>query len=150
MLKIEKTTVVKAPAEHVFEFLADPKNLLQIWPNMMEVTELKSLPKGGYTFKFGYKMAGSHFSGHSECIEYKPTTLLVYKNTGIDSTITWKLQPEKGETRVFFASEYTIPGALIGKLVEPMINKLNEHDADALMANLKVRLETPIPAGAAR
>ena len=150
MLKVEKSVLIKAKAEQVFEFLANPKDLPVIWPSMVEVTDLKPLPKGSYAFKWVYKMAGIRFTGHSECIEYKPATLLVFKNTGIDSTFTWKFQPENGQTRVHLTVEYTIPSSLLGKLAEPVITKLNEHDADMLVANLKLRIETPIPAGVTR
>ncbi len=146
MLKIEKSVLIKAKPEQVFEFVADPKHLPVIWPNMVEVTDLQPLPKGGYAFKWVYKMAGMRFTGHSECIEYKPATLLTNKNTGIESVIKWTFQPENGQTRVSVTGEYTIPGALLGKLAEPLINKLNEHDADALVANLKARIETPVAA----
>jgi uncharacterized protein YndB with AHSA1/START domain len=150
MLKLEKTLLIQAPADKVFEYILDPKHLPEIWPSMVEVSDVKALPNGGFTFKWVYKMAGVRFSGESECIEFKPATLLSYKNTVIESVITWKLQPENDQTRVFFTSEYTLPGALLGKLAEPVVTKLNEHDADALLANLRVRIETPIPAGATR
>ena len=81
----------------------------------------------------------------SDFVEYKPKALLVFKTTGIESVITWKLLPENGQTRVTFTGEYTIPTTLFTKFAEPVLIKLNEHEAEALVANLKVRLEAAIP-----
>jgi hypothetical protein len=37
--------------------------------------------------------------------------------------------------------EYSIPGAAVGRLAEPVIHKMNEHEADTILANLKARME---------
>jgi hypothetical protein len=38
-------------------------------------------------------------------------------------------------------AEYSVSASLIGKLVEPVIIKLNEHEAETVLQNLKTRME---------
>jgi hypothetical protein len=49
------------------------------------------------------------------------------------------------ETTVTLTVNYTIPGALLGKLAEPFIARQNEHENELLLNNLKLRLEQPAP-----
>jgi hypothetical protein len=37
--------------------------------------------------------------------------------------------------------EYTIPISVLGKLAEMIVVKMNEHEGDTIMANLKSRME---------
>jgi hypothetical protein len=37
--------------------------------------------------------------------------------------------------------DYSIPRAAVARLAEPIIHKMNEHEADTLPANLKARME---------
>ena len=37
--------------------------------------------------------------------------------------------------------EYDIPGTALGKLAEPVIREMNEHEGEMILANLKARME---------
>lgn len=39
-------------------------------------------------------------------------------------------------------AEYIVPGAVLGKLAEPFVVRLNEHEAETVLGNLKARLES--------
>ncbi len=100
------------------------------------------MPNGGNSLRFVFKMAGMRFEGTGEDVEYILNQRTVTKSEGgIDSTITMTFQPEAGGTKVTFEAEYTVPIPLLGKLAEAVIVKLNENEADLLLANLKARLE---------
>jgi uncharacterized protein YndB with AHSA1/START domain len=47
MAKIEKSILINAPVEKVFAFTAEPNNLLEIWPSMLEIKNVESVPNGG-------------------------------------------------------------------------------------------------------
>ena len=53
---------VDTPVERVFEFLVDPNNLPEIWPNIIEVKSVKkSKDNEGFNFNWAYKMSGLSF-----------------------------------------------------------------------------------------
>ncbi|HEX9618072.1 MAG TPA: SRPBCC family protein [Anaerolineales bacterium] len=142
MAKIEKSIFINAPLEKVFAFMAEPNNLPEIWPSLLEVKNVQPLPNGGYCYEWVYKMAGMRFEGQAEWTEFVKNARIVDKNeSGIPSTFVWTYQPEDGGTRISVSVEYSLPGAILGKLAEPVIHKMNEHESDTILANLKARME---------
>jgi uncharacterized membrane protein len=142
MAKIEKSISINAPVEKVFEFMSKPENLPEIWPSLQEVRNVQSLPNGSYCYDWTYKMAGVRFDGKAEWTEFVKNQRIVDKNeSGIPSTFIWTYRAEDGGTRVSVSVDYTIPGAVLGKLAEPIIHKMNEHEAETVLANLKARME---------
>lgn len=134
---------VDIPVERVFDFLTDPNNLPEIWPNVIEVKNVKkSKDSEGFNFNWTYKMSGLPFEGKCETIEYTPYERLVVKsNKALDGTITWRFQPSGRETHVTLRFEYQIPASLLKRMKEDLVVQENEHEVDALLQNLKSRLE---------
>ena len=60
---------------------------------------------------------------------------------GVESTQTWMFQPEAGGTKVTLEVEYTVPIPVLGKLAEAIIVKMNDHEGELILANLKARME---------
>jgi ribosome-associated toxin RatA of RatAB toxin-antitoxin module len=140
---IERSIVIKAPLKQVFAYVDDPLHLPEIWPSLVEVKEVKPLPKGGHRYHWIYKMAGMRFEGETETLEFEPDRRFVEKATGqILSTFDWKFTPVDGTTKIELKTEYEIPSKLLGKLAEPFVRKLNEREAETFLANLKDRVET--------
>jgi uncharacterized membrane protein len=143
MAKITRSITIHAPVEKVYAFMTDPNNLPQIWPSMIEVKDVQPSPAGGYNFAWAYKMAGMRFEGASETTESIPNQRTVTRSTkGIQSTFVWVYQPAEGGTKLTVEAEYVVPVPLLGKLAEAFIVKQNEHEAEALLANLKARMES--------
>ena len=142
MAKQEKTITINAPVEKVFSYIDGGTNLPEIWPSLVEVTDVQRLPNGGHSDRFVYKMAGIRLEGTSEDVEYVPNQRIVTKTTGgAESTQTWLFQPETSGTKVTFKVEYTVPIPVLGKLAEAIIVKMNEREGDLILANLKARME---------
>jgi uncharacterized membrane protein len=143
MKTIVRDIQVDAPVDRVFDFLVDPNNLPEIWPNIIEVKSIKkSKDNPGFNFNWVYKMAGLPFEGKGETIEYTPYERLAVKtNKGLDSTITWRFQPAGRETHVTLRFEYQIPSSLLKRTKEEVVIQENEHEVDAMVQNLKSRLE---------
>lgn len=134
---------VDTPVETVFNFLGDPNNLPEVWANIIEVKNVKkSKDNPGFNFNWTYKMSGLPFEGKCETIEYMPYDRLAFKtNKGLDSTITWRFQPIGRETNVTLRFEYQIPSSLLKRIKEDVVIQENEHEVEALLQNLKSRLE---------
>ena len=142
MATVNKSIPISAPVEKVFEYINTPTNLPEIWPSMIDAKDIQRLSNGGNKFRWVYKMAGMRFEGISEDIDVVPHQQVVSKTEGgLESTVTWALQPEGEGTKVTFQAEYKVPIPLLGKLAEAIIVKLNEHEAEVLLANLKTRME---------
>jgi uncharacterized protein YndB with AHSA1/START domain len=142
MSKFFRSVSIHAPVQKVFDYLTESAHLPEIWPSMIEVKDVPGVRGVGATFKWVYKMAGMRFEGVNETTEYVPNERVVSKNTGgIPSTFTWTYLPENGHTKLTMEVEYTVPTPLLGKLAEAFIVKMNEHEAETVLANLKDRME---------
>ena len=143
MPKRETTITINAPVEKVFSYLQDePTNLLEIWPSMVEVKDMKRLPNGGTSFRWVYKMVGMRFEGTSEDIEYISNQRVVTKTKGgIEATYTWTFQPEDGGTKMTVEVEWSVPVPVLGKLAEALIIRQQEREFDLVLANLKDKME---------
>jgi len=142
MAKTVKSITINAPVEKVFDYISEPTNLPEIWPSLVEVKDVQKLPSGGTRNRWVYKMAGIRLEGTSEETEYVPNQRIVSKTKGgVESTQTWMFQPEAGGTKVTLEVEYTVPIPVLGKLAEAIIVKMNEHEGELILANLKARME---------
>ena len=143
MAKVEKTITINAPVEKVFGYMTEPTNLPEIWPSMVEVKDVQPSPVGGSNYKWVYKMAGMRFEGATETVEYVANQRTVTESkAGIPNKFVFTYQRENSGTKLTVEAEYTIPVPLLGKLAEAFIVKQNEHEAEAMLANLKDRMET--------
>jgi uncharacterized protein YndB with AHSA1/START domain len=149
MQSIKKTVDINAPVKQVFEFVTQPTNLPKFWPNMVEVSNARREANGSQEFDWVYKMAGIHFKGHAKTLLARPNEYLEIKNeAGIPSTFKWTYEARGNNTRISLEVEYSIPMPVIGKLAEAVVVKLNERDADSMLANLKTTCESFAQAGA--
>jgi uncharacterized protein YndB with AHSA1/START domain len=83
MERIKRTVFIEAPPAKVFGYLMDPKNLPEIWPSMVEVSNVKSKPDGTtQSNDFTYKMAGVKFQGHTEFTDVERDRRIVWKSEG--------------------------------------------------------------------
>jgi len=143
MQTITRDVVVIAPVEKVFSFLLDPHNLAEIWPSIIEVKSVKKARNNdGFKFNWDYKMAGVEFDGKCETIEYISNERIAIKSTkGLDSTLTWSLSPVGENTHITLQFEYQIPASVLKQLEEEAVVQENEREVDAMIQNLKDRLE---------
>lgn len=143
MESITKSVLIKAPVEKVFDYVADPTTHPLFWKAISDITNVQTLPNGGRSFNWKYKMGGMKFDGASEWVEYVPNQRIVSISTkGIDSTLRWQFQPEADGTRMTFEVGYNIPVPLLGKVAENFLVKQNEGEVDSLLVNLKTQMES--------
>ncbi|MFC1941352.1 SRPBCC family protein [Chloroflexota bacterium] len=140
MARIDKEVTVNAPIEKIFNYISEPSNLPEFWPSLMEIKNVQSLPNGGYSAQWVYKMAGMRFKGAGEYTKIVPNQYFVIEvKGGIRSTITWTFRSRRDITRVTLTIEYKVPIPLLGKLAEAIIVKMNDQEGDLIMANLQAR-----------
>jgi len=142
MIKAGSSIIINAPVTKIFDYLSEPTNQPEIWPSLMEIKDVQRLPDGKTKNRWVYKMAGIRLEGTSEGVESVANQRIVSKTKGgVESTQTWIFQPEAGGIKVTFEVEYTVPIPVLGKLAEAIIVKMNEHEGEVILANLKSRME---------
>jgi uncharacterized protein YndB with AHSA1/START domain len=140
MAIIGEAVTVNAPVEKIFNYISKPNNLPEFWPSLVEVTDVQSLPTGGYEARYVYKMAGIRFKGTGEYTEIVPNkSIVIVTKGGINSVLTWTFRSKANITRVTLTIDYKIPIPLLGKLAEPLIEKMNEQELTLMLANLRAR-----------
>jgi uncharacterized membrane protein len=146
MVTIERTIFIDAPVERVFSYMTNPANLPEIWPCLVEVNDLHQTREGtGTTYNWVYKMAGAHFEGIAEIIEFIPNQRLAVKDEGgINAIRTITLQSVERGTYYTLQMDYALPPLLLGELDAGFIQRLNECEADVVLANLKAKMEAVV------
>ena len=141
MAIVDKEAWIESPLENIFSYISEPSNLPEFWPSLMEIRDVQSLPNGGYSCRWFYKMLGMRFEGSAEYTQIVPNKFFVVETKGgINSTISWTVRSRGNKTRVTLTIDYTIPIPLLGKLAEAIVLNMNDHEGDLIMANLKARL----------
>ena len=144
MARVEKEVTVVAPLDQVCSYITEPSNVPEFWPSVQEIKNVEPLPNGGFSGRWLYKMLGVTFEGTGIYTEVVPNQWLVIETSGgIKSRITWTFRARGEITRVTLTIEYSVPIPLLGKLAEAIIVKMNDQEADLVMANLKARFMTP-------
>lgn len=143
MAKITKTIEIDAPVERVFELMANPNNLPEVWPSMVEVSNVRCEPDGSHSFDWVYKMAGMRFEGHADSTEAEKNRRVVSRNTsGIPGTFYYTYESlSGGRSKLSIEVGYELPQRALSKLAEPVLRRINEHEAEVLLKNVKARTE---------
>jgi uncharacterized protein YndB with AHSA1/START domain len=142
MAKIERSIIIDAPVEAVFSYVEDPANLPEYWPSVIEVKAVEQLPNGGARMTIAYKMAGVRCDIETACTEYVPNQRSVYESEGpVSSTVTWTYETHDGGTRATVANEHTVQLPVLRKLGESFLTKIGENEAEAILGNVKAKME---------
>jgi len=144
MNKIRREVTIDARMDKVFEFLANPNNLPEIWPNVLEVKNITpSKVSGAFDFDWAYSMAEVRLDARAETVKYHQyDSLEVKSQNGLESAIGWKLAPNGGKgTRLTLEMDYEIPDALADKAAAQKLIQENERHVDDMLENLKKSVE---------
>jgi len=140
MTIIGEAVTINAPVEKIFNYISKPNNLPEFWPSLVEVTDVQSLPNGGYKVRYVYKMAGMRFEGTGEYTEIVPNKYIVIVTKGsINSVLAWTFPSQANRTKVTLTVNYKIPTPLLSKLVGAVAEKMNEQELTFMLANLRAR-----------
>ena len=151
MIKIEKSIVIEGPVEEVFAYASDLVHAREYFTGVEKVSDVRSLPSGGYSFKSVNKVDGLHTEMTSEDVAFVRNERMVARARGaLDEmllTATFE-RLEGGKTQVTCIEEHTLQGGILGKLGEPFFAKYLDHAAELTQASLKACIETGVPAEA--
>lgn len=144
------TVEIAAPVDKVFSYFADPANLPEVWPSLVEVRNVVYEEGRPVSCDWTYKMAGMRFEGSSLITGYEPNRLYAYDATGgINSWTRVTFEERGGKTLVSEVTEYEIPVPLLGRFAERFLRRINQNELDTILANLKAIMEAGSEAEAA-
>jgi uncharacterized protein YndB with AHSA1/START domain len=147
MQQIRKTVEIHAPVSQVFEYLCDPTKLPEIWPNVVEVTNVKPTSGGSSTFDWTYKLSKMTFHGHCTQKVVSPKEYVETVTRGpVPSSFRWTFETKAGWCEVTFEVDYTVDVPVVGRLGEAAAAILNERELNAMLARLRNALEVPLGA----
>jgi hypothetical protein len=143
MATINKALVIKAPPDKIFDFVIKSSNLTKLWPSLLEITNEKLLPNGGYCANYKYKMAGTTLKGQSECIKVVSGKMFSVRIDGaVDCTMTWTIEPQDNiQTKVNITMDYQAHLPPFNCLAENIVAKMNERESEVILDNLRELLE---------
>ncbi len=142
MVRFVESINIDASVEKVFNYLARPENLPEIWANMVEINNVVELPNRGTAFDYVYRMVGFNIKGSSEDTEFiKNERIASISKVGIESTIIWTFESKGNGTKFTFENEYKVPVPVLGKFAERFIIKQSENELNVFLRNLKARME---------
>jgi ligand-binding SRPBCC domain-containing protein len=140
--RIEKEIMINASLEKIFNFVDNPTDLIKIWPSLMVVKNTQSLPNGGYTFEYVYKMAGKLLEGTAEYTDKVQNSRLTVKTKGaIDATMTWTFRSNENLTRVTLSVDYRLPLSVSSLLNGNVAIAMNDREAEVILNNLRAVFE---------
>ncbi|WP_066290612.1 SRPBCC family protein [Arthrobacter sp. B6] len=148
---VEECVVVARPPQEVFDFLAKFENLSVYDAFVTKSGPVGTVPPGLGTRGWGTtRFMGREFDWMVEFTEFEPPRRMVSRSVGgeRDLTATFMLEPNGGGTRVTERLVTGSMGGLLGKLPDPLVNRLLGR---SLRRNLKtltrVVEERPRPDG---
>lgn len=145
MAKVERSILIAAPVEAVFNYVEDPATTSEYWPSVTEVKRVERLPDGGARMTVAYKMAGVRFDIETVCTEYVPNQCTVYESEGaVSSTLTWTYESHDGGTRATIANAYTVQLPVLRKLGELFLTRVGENEAQAILGNVKAKMDAEV------
>jgi acyl-CoA synthetase (AMP-forming)/AMP-acid ligase II/carbon monoxide dehydrogenase subunit G len=143
-MRVEKTTVVDASREEIWELISDPS----LYPRFMHgITRLER--KGGPELGVGarysvhLRVGSADVGGLVEIVEFaEPADLAWTSVTGIDQRLRWRLrETDDARTRVTLRLAYEAPGGLLGAISEQFSKPMVAGNLERSLQNLKAEIE---------
>ena len=144
MPKSEASATINAPMEKVFDSIADPQKMAQ-YASSSVLTDINGKPDelGSYA-KWDYNVVGMKFHAKTIVSEVdKPRKLVQEMSGAMPGKWIWSLEQEGLAVRVDFTIEYSVPGAILGKIANWLfLGRMNQKNLESTLHSLKVYCET--------
>jgi uncharacterized membrane protein len=145
---VEQSILIQAPAETVFGLIAhEPERMAEWWPPI-ELQERVTPPptRVGSIAHYVYNMMNVSIRGEHEVVEMAENQRLIVKTiSGIDSRFEFDFMPENNATRITIRVDYSLPGSVIGQLMNRLIiEERNLKDLQEGLQNLKQIVENEV------
>ncbi|RJX44191.1 SRPBCC family protein [Halonotius aquaticus] len=142
MVAVSDGIAIDAPPETVFEYLDEPANHRTITPAITGISDIEPLDNGGKELDFTYRMVAVEVEGHLvQTVHEPPTCHRFAMDGGLSGELTFDIETTDDGSWVTYTAEYTIPGQVIAKVIEPFVRRYNKGELESTLANLKAKIE---------
>jgi len=142
MVAVSDGIAIDASPETVFEYLDEPANHRTITPAITGIADVEPLDNGGKELDFTYRMVAVEVDGHLVQTVHEPPTCHRFEMDGaLSGELTFDIEATDDGSWVTYTAEYTIPGQVIAKVIEPFVRRYNQSELQSTLANLKATIE---------
>ena len=143
-MRIEKTCVIDAPREEVWEVVSNPANYKEVLHNV-PVFEHEGGPERGKGARYSLRMhvGSADVGGLVEVVEYdEPGDLAWTSVTGIDQRVRWRVRETPGgATKVTLRISYVAPGGILATIADRLSKSMVADNLEKSLDNLRERFE---------
>ncbi len=142
--EINKSIVIDASPEEVFNFTGDWRNLPEYQTGIKNWQPTTENTMGeGARFSYTTKELGIEFDIETEIVEVTLNEERVWKTvSGADIEAKYLFEPQNGRTKTTYILDYNLPIPVIGNILDALlIRKSRELWVDNMLQNLKTLIE---------
>jgi fatty-acyl-CoA synthase len=143
-MRIEKTCVIDAPRDEVWEVVANPVNYKDLLHNV-PVFEHEGGPESGKGARYSMRMhvGSADVGGLVEVVEYdEPGDLAWTSVTGIDQRVRWRVRETPGgATKVTLRISYVAPGGILATIADRLSSSMVSDNIEKSLDNLRQKFE---------
>jgi carbon monoxide dehydrogenase subunit G len=144
-LRIEREISIGRPPDAVFTLLTDLERLPEWATIVVETREVSHRPlQEGCTFRQTVRVAGREIDTEWRVVRFESPREVAYQATGPLGgrlSMTQRVRPDDGGSRVELEVDYELPGGLIGSVAARVLEAENEGAAEQSLVNLKELLD---------
>jgi uncharacterized membrane protein len=152
MSHLSTTLRIEAPAEAVFDLVADPARSPEWQTLLVEMGDIAGRPGGiGSSFVGSYRVVGRKLAGRFVVTAAERPTVIQLNGTTTGGWIRWTtmIEPEGPACSVQVSLQYELPGEIVGSLLSLLTGNRLEREFRRTYDNLKQLAETGTAAIAA-
>jgi len=142
--EINRSVVIDASAEEVFDFTDDWRNLPEYQPGIKDWQPTTEKTRGeGARFSYTTKELGMEFDIETEIIEVSLNEKRAWKTvSGADIEAQWFFEPLNGRTKTTYILDYDLPIPIIGNIIDVLlVRERREIWVEDMLQNLKTLIE---------
>jgi fatty-acyl-CoA synthase len=144
-MRVEKTTVIDASREEIWELISDPCQYPRFMHAASRVDRRDDGPERGVGARYWthLRVGSAEVGGLVEIVEYdEPGDLAWTSVTGIDQRLRWRLrETDDSRTRVTLRLAYDAPGGVLGAISEQVSKPMVAGNLEQTLQNLKAEIE---------
>ncbi len=141
MISYQNSIVINAPLRTVFAYVNDLNTMPDWLAGLVEVRNVIGAGMGQQC-DFTFKMVGIQLRGSAVIVDCVPDERCTHQSIGMLSA-DWTniVEPHEDGTKLTIEVEYTLPGAVLGKLAEHLTIRRMKRDLQSSLLNVKEMLE---------
>lgn len=141
----KKTVVIRTSPEQVFDYVCEPVHQVELWPNIVNVSQLELQPGGGFNFRCQYKLAGRLIHLDARLSHYVHGCALNHTLFyGLNDVVrtSWSFDAHVEGVLVGFACRGLILPSMKPWLPEALLTRVYRREVDLALDHLKRYMET--------